>query len=94
MEDAPATKVKNPGRVAAGTRLAEHNRLMREAKEIAEKQDPTIEPTPVPSYPHTSPSSSSSSPSYLTILLLGLGGIAALTLIWKHRGGCDRPFVN
>ena len=41
--DVPKTKpatVKNPGRVASGKRLAERNRLAREAKKQAEAQNP------------------------------------------------------
>ena len=41
--DVPKTKpatAKKPGRVASGKRLAEHNRLAREAKKQAEAQKP------------------------------------------------------
>ena len=40
----PAT-AKNPGRVASGKRLAERNRLAREAKKEAESQKPTTSTT-------------------------------------------------
>ena len=40
----PAT-AKNPGRVASGKRLAERNRLAREAKKQAEAQKPTTNTT-------------------------------------------------
>ena len=40
----PAT-AKNPGRVASGKRLAERNRLAREAKKQAEAQKPTTSTT-------------------------------------------------
>ena len=39
LKTKPAT-AKNPGRVAAGKRLAEHNRKAREAKKQAEAQNP------------------------------------------------------
>ena len=46
--DVPKTKpatAKNPGRVASGKRLAERNRLAREAKKQAEAQKPTTSTT-------------------------------------------------
>ena len=46
--DVPKTKpatAKNPGRVASGKRLAERNRLAREAKKQAEAQKPTTTTT-------------------------------------------------
>ena len=44
--DPPKTKpAKNPGRVASGKRLAERNRLAREAKKKAEAEDASPAPT-------------------------------------------------
>ena len=70
--DVPKTKpatAKNPGRVASGTRVAERNRLAREAKKQAEAQKP-----PTNSATNTTEQSSSSSTNTV-YFILGIGGL-------------------
>ena len=70
--DVPKTvpkTAKNPGRVASGKRLAERNRLAREAKKQAKEESVTPSPEPTPS---TSNDSSSNTSGYL---ILGVGGL-------------------
>ena len=68
----PAT-AKNPGRVASGRRLAERNRLAREAKKQAEAQKPTTSTT---ADSNTSTTEQSSGNNTNTgYLLLGIGGL-------------------
>ena len=67
--DPPTTKpAKNPGRVASGKRLAERNRLAREAKKKAEEEAASPAPTT------TEASASNSSSSSLSLgTMLGIG---------------------
>ena len=73
--DVPKT-APHPGRVASGRRLAERNRLAREAKKqskaasAAPNHDTKPEPTPT-----TSSSSDSSSSNTSGYLILGVGGL-------------------
>ena len=69
----PAT-AKNPGRVASGKRLAERNRLAREAKKQAEAQKATASTTTAAdtSTTNTSTEQSSDNTGYL---ILGIGGL-------------------
>ena len=76
--DPPKTKpTKNPGRVASGKRLAERNRLGREAlaRETlkAEAEAKATEPAPTKTEDSASDSSSSSSLSLGAVL--GIGGL-------------------
>ena len=79
--DPPKTKpAKNPGRVASGKRLAERNRLAREAlaRETlrAEAEAKSTEPAPTKTEDSASDSSSSSSSSSLSLgAVLGIGGL-------------------
>ena len=72
----PATE-KHPGRVASGKRLAERNRLAREAKKQAKAAsaapNPDTKPEPTPTTSSSSDSSSSSNTS--GYLILGVGGL-------------------
>ena len=64
---------KNPGRVASGRRLAERNRLAREAKKQAEAQKQTTSTT---TDSNTSTTEQSSGNNTNTgYLLLGIGGL-------------------
>ena len=69
----PAT-AKNPGRVASGKRLAERNRLAREAKKQAEAQKQTTSTTTDSntSATNTSTEQSSDNTGYF---ILGIGGL-------------------
>ena len=78
--DDPKTKpatAKNPGRVASGRRLAERNRLAREAKKQAEAQKPTTSTT---NNTNTNTSTDTTGQSSYNntntgYLLLGIGGL-------------------
>ena len=73
----PAT-AKNPGRVASGKRLAERNRLAREAKKQAEAQKPTtnsvIDASATNTTTNTTEQSSNSSTN-AGYFILGIGGL-------------------
>ena len=72
--DPPKTKpAKNPGRVASGKRLAERNRLAREAKKKAEAEAANPAPTTASASDVTANDSSSSSLSLGA--MLGIGGL-------------------
>ena len=77
--DPPKTKpAKNPGRVESGKRLAERNRLAREAKKKAEAESakPAATTTEASASDSTAESSSSSSSSSLSLgAVLGIGGL-------------------
>ena len=78
--DPPKTKpTKNPGRVESGKRLAERNRLGREAlaRETlkAEAEAKATEPAPTKTEDSASDSSSSSSSSLSLGAVLGIGGL-------------------
>ena len=73
--DPPKTKpAKNPGRVASGKRLAERNRLAREAKKKAEAEaaSPAASASDVTT---TSANDNSSSSSLSLGAMLGIGGL-------------------
>ena len=72
--DPPKTKpAKNPGRVASGKRLAERNRLAREAKKKAEAE--TASPAASASAVTANDNSSGSSSSLSLGAVLGIGGL-------------------
>ena len=76
--DPPKTKpAKNPGRVASGKRLAERNRLAREAKKKAEAEAAKPAPTKTEASASdvTADNSSSSSSSLSLGAILGIGGL-------------------
>ena len=73
--DPPKTKpAKNPGRVESGKRLAERNRLAREAKKKAEAE--SASPAASASDVTTTTSNDNSSSSSLSLgAMLGIGGL-------------------
>ena len=72
--DPPKTKpAKNPGRVASGKRLAERNRLAREAKKKAEAEAANPAPTTASASDVTANDNNSSSLSLGA--MLGIGGL-------------------
>ena len=73
--DPPKTKpAKNPGRVASGKRLAERNRLAREAKKKAEAE--AASPAASASDVTTTTANDNSSSSSLSLgAMLGIGGL-------------------
>ena len=75
--DPPKTKpVKNPGRVASGKRLAERNRLAREAKKKAEAEAASPAPTTASASDVTTTTANVSSSSSLSLgAMLGIGGL-------------------
>ena len=75
--DPPQTKpVKNPGRVASGKRLAERNRLAREAKKKAEAEADSPAASASASEVTTTTANDNSSRSSLSLgAMLGIGGL-------------------
>ena len=76
--DPPKTKpAKNPGRVASGKRLAERNRLAREAKKKAEAEAASPAPTTASAsdVTTTTANDNNSSSSLSLGALLGIGGL-------------------
>ena len=78
--DPPKTKpVKNPGRVASGKRLAERNRLAKEAKKKAEAEAASPAPTTTTATASdvttTTANDNNSSSSLSLGALLGIGGL-------------------
>ena len=76
--DPPKTKpAKNPGRVASGKRLAERNRLAREAKKKAEAEAANPAPTTASAsdVTTTTANDNNSSSSLSLGALLGIGGL-------------------
>ena len=79
--DPPKTKpAKNPGRVASGKRLAEGNRLAREAKKKAEAESASPAPTTTTTTASasdvtTTTANDNSSSSLSLVALLGIGGL-------------------
>ena len=86
--DPPKTKPatgKNPGRVASGKRLAERNRLAREAKKKAEAEAASAAAQPsdnTPAQPENT-NKEESSPSLITIL--GVGGLIVSALVVYYQ---------
>ena len=76
--DPPKTKpAKNPGRVASGKRLAERNRLAREAKKKAEAESasPAATTTAASSIDVTTTTANDNSSSLSLGAMLGIGGL-------------------
>ena len=75
--DPPKTKpAKNPGRVASGKRLAERNRLAREAKKKAEAEAASPAPTTASASDVTTTTANDNSSSSLSLgAMLGIGGL-------------------
>ena len=74
--DPPKTKpAKNPGRVASGKRLAERNRLAREAKKKAEAEAASPVPTTASASDVTTTTANENSSSLSLGAMLGIGGL-------------------
>ena len=73
---------KDPGRVAAGKKLAEHNRRVREQKKVDASKQPNLEPEPEPK---PEPSSSSSSFSLTQILSVASIVLSLAGLYYKRK---------
>ena len=74
--DPPKTKpAKNPGRVASGKRLAERNRLAREAKKKAEAEAANPAPTTTAASASDVTANDNSSSSLSLGAMLGIGGL-------------------
>ena len=75
--DPPKTKpAKNPGRVASGKRLAERNRLAREAKKKAEAEAASPAPTTASASDVTTTTANDNNNSSLSLgAMLGIGGL-------------------
>ena len=75
--DPPKTKpAKNPGRVASGKRLAERNRLAREAKKKAEAEAANPAPTTASASDVTTTTANDNSSGSLSLgAMLGIGGL-------------------
>ena len=70
----PATE-KNPGRVASGKRLAERNRLAREAKKKAEAEAASTTAQPTGNTPAQSENTNTEASSISLMTMLGIGGL-------------------
>ena len=85
--DPPKTKpAKNPGRVASGKRLAERNRLAREAKKKAEAE--AASPAASASAVTTTTANDNNSSSSLSLgAMLGIGGliVSAAGLYYQRK---------
>ena len=74
--DPPKTKpAKNPGRVASGKRLAERNRLAREAKKKAEAEAASPAPTTASASDVTTTTANDNNSSLSLGAMLGIGGL-------------------
>ena len=76
--DPPKTKpTKNPGRVASGKRLAERNRLAREAKKKAEAEaaSPAATTTAASASDVTTTTANDNSSGLSLVAMLGIGGL-------------------
>ena len=73
----PAT-AKNPGRVASGKRLAERNRLAREAKKKAQAEAASA--TPNTAAPTSGDNNTEESSSGTIVTILGIGGLVVSAL--------------
>ena len=76
--DPPQTKpAKNPGRVASGKRLAERNRLAREAKKKAEAEaaNPAAAAAATASASNTTTATASDNNNLSLVTVLGIGGL-------------------
>ena len=82
--DPPKTKPKHPGRVASGKRLAERNRLAREAQKKAEAEAASPAPDTASENNTTEEASGSSGLSLVTVL--GIGGLIVVLPARGHHG--------
>ena len=70
----PATE-KNPGRVAAGKRLAAHNRMVSEAKKKAEAEAASAAAQPSGNTPAQSENTNKEESGISLMTMLGIGGL-------------------
>ena len=81
-------KEKNPGRVESGKRLAERNRLAREAKKKAKAEGGTPSATPCAT-PQATPSNNNNS----IFLILGVGGLIVSAVgVYYQREAIQKRF--
>ena len=79
--DPPQTKpAKNPGRVASGKRLAERNRLAREAKKKAESEAASAAAQPSGNTPAQSENTNKEESGISLMTMLGIGGLLVSAL--------------
>ena len=86
--DPPKTKpAKNPGRVASGKRLAERNRLAREAKKKAEAESASPAPTTTAASASDVTAEVSGDSSLFLGAMLGIGGliVSAAGLYYQRK---------
>ena len=74
-ETSQTKPAKNPGRVASGKRLAERNRLAREAKKKAESEAASAAAQPSGNTPAQSENTNKEESSISLITVLGIGGL-------------------
>ena len=84
----PATE-KNPGRVASGKRLAERNRLAREAKKKAEAEAAAQPRDHTPAHAENT-NKEESSPSLMTMLGIGALLVSALGVYYQREAIMNR----
>ena len=83
-------KEKNPGRVESGKRLAERNRLAREAKKKAKAEGGTPSTTPSAT-PQATPSANNNNNSIF--LILGVGGLIVSAVgVYYQREAIQKRF--
>ena len=88
----PATE-KNPGRVAAGKRLAAHNRMVREAMKKAEAEVASAAALPSGSTPAQAENTNKEESSISLIAILGIGGlIVSAAGVYYQREAIKKRF--
>ena len=93
--DPPQTKpAKNPGRVASGKRLAERNRLAREAKKQQAQAEAASPATATASASETTTTTASDSSSLSLVTVLGIGGLIVSILGVYYQREAIRARLN
>ena len=95
--DPPQTKpAKNPGRVASGKRLAERNRLAREAKKQAKAEAATTASASntTASVSNTTTTTASNSSGLSLVTVLGIGGLFVSILGVYYQREAIRARIN
>ena len=87
----PATE-KNPGRVASGKRLAERNRLARDAKKKEEAESASATAQPGGNTPAQAENTNKEESGISLITMLGIGGllVSALGVYYQREAIMDR----
>ena len=89
----PATE-KNPGRVASGKRLAERNRLAREAKKKAEAEGANAAAQPRGNTPAQTENTNKEESGISLMTMLGIGGILVSALgVYYQREAIMNSFT-